>query len=356
MAHRLLIYGVTGYVGKLIARAAYERGFVPVLAGRDGGGTLKVAADLGFDAQSLELDDVGSLTRALDGMDAVLLTAGPFSETSAPMVDACLRTGTHYLDITGEIGVFEACAKLDQKARQAGIMVLPGCGFDVVASDCLAAYVAQKLPNAERLTLGIRGFGRTSRGTRKMLLDALEDGTPVRRDGRIVALSRPASRKLDFGNGPEAAVGFGWGDVSTAFHSTGVPNIEVYVSASRPVQRMAARHKRYGWLLRRDFMRDRLRRKAAKGRAGPTPKQREKGRLTLWAKAETAQGRSVEALLETPDAYSLTVDTSLEIARRVLNGKFSPGYQTPSQVYGADLIMDFQGVTRKDVADDGFGT
>ncbi len=350
MAHQLLIYGVTGYVGKMVAKAAYERGFVPILAGRDGGAVLKVASELGFNARSLHLDDVAGLTEALSGIDAVLLTAGPFAETSAPMVEACIRSGTHYLDITGEIDVFEACARLDQRAKQAGIMVLPGCGFDVVASDCLAAHVAGQLPNASRLTIGIKGYKRTSRGTRKMLVDTIGRGVPVRHNGEIVSLSRPKHTKLDFGNGPEKAVGFGWGDVSTAFHSTGVPNIEVYFSASKQMQGLASRHSRFGWLLRRDFMHNYLMRRAGKGAVGPTQRQRDRNRLSLWAKAESAQGRRAEAVLETPDANTLTVDTSLEVARRVLNGDFKPGYQTPSTAYGADFVMDFQGVARKDIA------
>ncbi len=350
MTHRLLIYGVTGYVGKMVAKAAHERGFVPVLAGRNGGAVLEVAAELGFDARSLQLDDIESLTDALKDMDAVLLTAGPFAETSPQMVEACLRSRTHYLDITGEIDVFEDCAKLDPDAKQAGIMLLPGCGFDVVASDCLAAHVAQQMPNASKLTVGIKGFNRPSRGTRKMLIDTAWEGMAVRQDGDIVSLRRPKRTKLDFGDGPEPAVGLGWGDVSTAFHSTGVPNIEVYFSGSRPVQRMAARRRRYGWLLRRDFMHNYLLKRADRGPEGPTERQREKARLSLWAKAETPQGRSAEAVLETPDAYTLTVDTSLEITRRVLNGEVKPGFQTPSKLFGADFITEFQGVARKDIA------
>ena len=350
MAHRLLIYGVTGYVGGMVARAAYDQGFVPVLAGRDGGATLKVAAEFGFDALSLQLEDTENLTSVLSDMDAVLLTAGPFADTSAPMVEACLRSGTHYVDINAEIDVFEACAALDERAKKAGIMLLSGGGFDVVASDCLAAHVAGQMPNATQLTLGIRGYNRTSRGTRKMMVDAIGDGVAIRQDGRIVNLQRPKHTKLDFGNGPEKAVTFGWGDVATAYHSTGVPNVEVYFSASKHMQGMARRYSRYGWLLRRDFMKDRQMRRAARGRAGPTERQRSKSRMSLWAKAESGQGRVAEAILETPDAYSFTVASSLEIVRRVLNGDVTPGYQTPSTAYGADFIMGFDGVTRKDIA------
>lgn len=352
MAHRLLIYGVTGYAGQLIVKAAHELGFAPVLAGRDGAGVLKVAAELGFDARSLRLDNIDLLTDALSDIDVVLLTAGPFGETSAPMVEACLRSGTHYLDISGEIGIFEACAEKDERARKAGVMLLPGCGFDVVPSDCLAAHVAERLANPSKLTIGIRGFGRLSRGMRKAMVTTMGDGTSVRRDGRIVTLGHSNSTKLDFGSGPESAVGLGWADVSAAFHSTGIPNIDVYFSSSKPLEKMASRHRRMGWLYKTEFMQRRLMRRAARGSAGPSKRQRQKERVTIWAKAESNQGRTAAAILETPDAYSVTVETSLEIARRVLNGDFKPGFQTPAKLYGADFVMGFQGVSRKDLVDD----
>jgi saccharopine dehydrogenase (NAD+, L-lysine-forming) len=134
-----LIYGANGYTGRLIARHAVECGQRPILAGRNAPAVEKIAGALGLDARAFDLGDPAAVDRGLAGLRAVLHCAGPFAHTSRPMVDGCLRNGVTYLDITGEVTVFEACAARDAEARLAGIMLMPGVGFDVVPSDCLAA-------------------------------------------------------------------------------------------------------------------------------------------------------------------------------------------------------------------------
>jgi short subunit dehydrogenase-like uncharacterized protein len=167
MPDRFMIYGATGYTGKLVAAAAKTLGMAPLLAGRDAARLQVVAAQYGFDHRRVALDDAAGLRAALAGIPLVLHIAGPFAQTSRPMLDACLAAGTHYLDITGEIDVFEACAARDAEARAAGIMVMPGVGFDVVPSDCLAAHVKRRMPDAVELTLAISGLTKASRGTLK---------------------------------------------------------------------------------------------------------------------------------------------------------------------------------------------
>src|SRR5690606_37223372 len=151
----------------------------------------------------------------LSQVDVVLHIAGPFSQTSQPMVDACLRTGTHYLDITGEIDVFEACAARDEAAQKAGVMIMPGVGFDVVPSDCLAAHMKARLPDATELTLAISGLGHMSHGTAKTGVESIGKGTRIRRGGRIVTSRKPLHREIDFGQGAKSCIAIGWGDVST---------------------------------------------------------------------------------------------------------------------------------------------
>src|ERR1700730_6262083 len=155
--NRFFIYGATGYTGKLTARTAKEKGLKPILAGRNEAKLKAIAEPLGFQSRAFDLSERTKLDAALAEVDAVLHIAGLFSSTSKPMADACLRTGTHYLDITGEIDVFEALAARDAEARQAGIMLLPGVGFDVVPSDCLAVHLKEKLPDADDLKIYIAG-------------------------------------------------------------------------------------------------------------------------------------------------------------------------------------------------------
>src|SRR6056297_377347 len=227
----LLIYGAYGYTGRLIAREAVAQGGSPVVAGRDGRAVARQADALGVEGRviDLESDDPAS---HLERFDAVVNCAGPFVDTAEPLVTACLETGTDYLDITGEFPVFESLRQRDDAARETGVTLLPGVGFDVVPSDCLAAFLADQLPDGDMLRLGIKSDGGLSRGTARTLVEHLGSGGVVRRNGRLIQV--PAAfrtRAIDFGDGPEHAVTIPWGDVVTAAHSTGIESVEVYAAA-----------------------------------------------------------------------------------------------------------------------------
>ena len=164
----LLIYGANGYTGELVAEEAVRRGLRPLLAGRNAEEIEALAARLELDSRIFGLDDPAALARGLEGVAAVLHCAGPFIWTSKPMIAACLAAQAHYLDITGEIGVFESVQRRADQARDAGVALIPGVGFDVVPTDCLAARLAAALPNATHLTLAFTSEGgSTSPGTMK---------------------------------------------------------------------------------------------------------------------------------------------------------------------------------------------
>ena len=234
--NRFLIYGATGYTGKLTARTAKEKGLEPILAGRNEVKLKALGEPLGFQFRAFHLSDKAKLDTALGEVDAVLHIAGPFSATSKPMADACLCTGTHYLDITGEIDVFEALAARDAEATKAGIMLLPGVGFDVVPSDCLALHLKQRMPDAIDLKISIGGLNALSHGTAKSMVEGVALGLRVRRDGRIITPPRPKETLYDFGEGPRPTIVIPWGDVSTAYYSTGIPNIEIRMAATPPMR------------------------------------------------------------------------------------------------------------------------
>ena len=349
MAGTFMIYGATGYTGKLVARQAAKNGLRPVLAGRNGDKLRAVAEPLGLDWAAVSLDRPHELDRALGAVAAVLHIAGPFSATSRPMVEACLRTRTHYLDITGEIEVFEALAARDGEAKAAGIMVLPGVGFDVVPSDCLAAHLKRRLPEAQSLVLGISGLSSISHGTAKTMVESIPAGTRVRRDGKIVALASPPRRTIDFGAGARPAVAVGWGDVATAYHSTGIPDITVYFEANAQMQRMAALGAAARWLMGRAPVQGVLKRLIERLPEGPSDEARASARAVLIGEAADARGTVVRSRLETPEGYTLTAQTGLDIARRAASGDIKPGFQTPSRAYGADYILGFDGVLRSDL-------
>ncbi|MCB9732798.1 MAG: saccharopine dehydrogenase NADP-binding domain-containing protein [Deltaproteobacteria bacterium] len=348
---RLLIYGANGYTGALVARYAAERGLDPILAGRSAAAVDAVARKHGFDVRIFGLDVPSTLDANLDGVGCVLHCAGPFSRTSKPMVDACLRSRVHYLDVTGELEVFEATARRHSEAEAAGVMLMPGCGFDVVPSDCLALHVASLVPGAKRLELAFRGVGGgMSHGTATTMVESLPKGSWVRRGGKLEKV-RPGSltRKVDFGRGPTLAMAIPWGDLGTAWRSTGIPDITVYTAADRAVVTGAWV---MGWVPRvvgskpvQAFMKRRV-----DGRpAGPTDEQLESGVSLLWARAENDQGLAAESRLTGPQGYKLTALASLNIAEKVLRGELVTGYQTPATAYGADLVLEIEGVTRDDV-------
>lgn len=347
-----LIYGANGYTGELTARIAVEQGLRPILAGRSEAQVAAIAARFGLPYRIATLDDAASLDAMLQDVVVVLHCAGPFVHTAAPMVDACLRSGVHYLDITGEIAVFEALAARYDEAKRAGVMLLPGAGFDVAPSDCLAAHLNRRLPSATRLLLGIRALGQVSRGTAMTALEGIArgEGGLVRKHGRLTPTPIAwKTRKIDFGKGPRLAVTVPWGDVSTAYHSTGIPDIEVYMSFP-PATVRAMKVSRYvGGLLRLPGVVELLRRRIRSAAPGPTDAERALGIGLLWGRAEDDAGNAVEARLCTPEGYTLTALTSLLIMRKVLTGEIRPGFQTPSSAYGPDLILEIEGVERIDL-------
>jgi short subunit dehydrogenase-like uncharacterized protein len=291
----LLVYGATGYTGRLVAAEAVARGLRPVLAGRSPGALRALAEPLGLAWRAAALDDPAALDRALDGAAAVLHCAGPFVHTWRPVADACLRAAragrpVHYLDITGEIAVFEALARRGAEADAAGVMLLPGVGFDVVPSDCLAAHLARRVPGAGRLALAFHALGGLSRGTRATMAENLGAPGAVRRGGRIVAVP-PAwrTRRVDFGDGrPRDATTIPWGDVSTAWHSTGIPDVEVYM-AMPPALRRAARASRWlAPLLASGPVRRLAAARVRAGPAGPSDAARAAGSSLLWGEAVAA--------------------------------------------------------------------
>ncbi|HEU5100113.1 MAG TPA: saccharopine dehydrogenase NADP-binding domain-containing protein [Roseiflexaceae bacterium] len=344
----LLLYGANGYTGALIARLAVERGLRPILAGRSREAVAAVAGPLGLEYRVFALEDAAAVDAALAEARAVLLCAGPFAHTSRRVADACLRSRTHYLDITGEIAVFEALAARDAEARAAGIMLLPGVGFDVVPSDCLAAHLKRQLPSATQLALAFQALGRMSRGTANTAIENLARGGMVRRGGKLVAV--PAdykTRTVDFGRGPVTVSAIPWGDVSTAYYSTGIPNIEVYTALSATTRRLLAITSYLRPLLS-SYAAQRLLKWLVRSQpAGPSDAERARGASLLWGEVSDSQGQRRLAWLRTPEAYTLTALTALAIAEKLLAGQATAGFQTPSRAYGADLILQIPGVTRE---------
>ncbi|NUM44934.1 MAG: saccharopine dehydrogenase NADP-binding domain-containing protein [Anaerolineales bacterium] len=346
-----LLYGSYGYTGTLIAKLAVQHGLRPTLAGRDAEKLRIQALALGLDHRPFTLDNPDQVADIVRDYPVVLHCAGPFSQTAQPMAQACLRTGAHYLDITGEITVFETLAGLDTLAQQTGVMLMPGVGFDVVPTDCLALHLKNRLPTATHLALGLLTVGGAiSRGTALTGLERLNGWGAVRHQGKITPV--PLGHKIrpfDFGRGPRPASAIPWGDVSTAWYSTGIPNIGVYNANFGRMGYLFRLAWIVGPLLQTKLVSGALKNYVRTNIKGPTQEQNEKGIVLVSGEVKDAQGNLARARLQTPEAYQTTALTALATVEKVLAGGAKPGFQTPAKAFGADFILEIEGVKREDL-------
>ncbi len=347
--NNFLLYGANGYTGQLIAKMAADYGLTPILAGRNEASLQTLAAALQLPYKVFDLADSKSLQSALAEVSVVLHAAGPFQFTSKMMIEACLATNTHYLDITGEIGVFENAKRYSYQAKEAGIMIMPGVGFDVVPTDCTALYLKNALPDVTHLKLAFAMVGgKLSHGTAATMAEGLGEGGAVRENGKIA--KKPLGHKgfwVDFGIKKLFVICIPWGDISTAFTTTGIPNIETYTGTSPKTFSMLKWQGLFNWILRTSFVRNYTKKKIKQKPAGPSDEMRSKAMSLVWGEAQNEAGQKASIRLQCPEGYTLTAQSSLLIIQKVLQGNFKTGYQTPAGAYGADLVMELPGVTRE---------
>jgi len=351
MKTSIIIYGSYGYTGQLVAQECKARNLNVILGGRNREALQKQHDQTGFPFEVVDVHNTTALKSLLQKGIVVIHCGGPFRYTAEAMANACLQTKTHYTDITGEYQVFEMLAGYDEKAKQAGIMIMPGTGFDVVPSDCLALHLKNRLPSATHLQLAFTmSKGGLSRGTAKSMTEGLGYGSLIRKDGILtpVALGEK-TMEIDFGAFKTKTLNIPWGDISTGWRSTGIPNIEVYTGATDKMIGNARRSKYINWLLRQRWVKDFMLKQIDKRPAGPSKEKRETGRSYLWGKVRDNTGTVYSSLLETMSGYTLTAKTAVLITEKILTGNFKVGYQTPAMVYGEDLIMEIPTTKRTDL-------
>ncbi len=342
-----MIYGANGYTGHLLAAEAQRQGLTPILAGRTPASVHALGSVLGLECRIFDLQQREAALEALADVAVVAHCAGPFSATSAPMLEACLASATHYLDISGEIDVFEAAHGYQHKARELGLVVCPGAGFDVIPSDCLAACLHQALPDATDLVLGFDSAGGLSPGTAKTLIEGLKQGGRVRQRGMLDPVPLGYKRqRIDFGRGEKPAMCIPWGDVATAYFSTGIGNIEVYVPAPAALAIGLRLLDPLRPLLGLTVVQRWLKRLVDKRVQGPDQVTRERQRTWLWGEARNAAGSRKTARLETANGYEVTVHGMLLAVRHLLDYAGPGGYFTPSTLLGERCVEQLPGSGR----------
>lgn len=339
---RIVIYGSYGFTGNLISEIASTSEREVVISGRDSTQLRQQAERLSLDYIPASLDSIEGLDTLLKGAGVVIHCAGPFIDTWQPMAEACIRNGCHYLDITGEIGVFEAMKRMSDEFRLRGLMAMPGVGFDVVPTDCMAAHLKKVLPDATHLELAFWGLGGgVSRGTAKTMIRNLGKGGRVRED--CVLKKVPTAhkvRRIHFVEKGSEAVSIPWGDLSTGYTSTAIPNIIVYMAAPTKLIRIMKLSNYFGPLLRSEFVKKRFVKSVEKWAPGPDRGAMENGASLIWGEVRNASGELKTAVFKTAEGYRLTAELAWMIACKVQSGFLKEGYQTPSAVFGESLIFE----------------
>ena len=329
----ILIYGATGYSGSRIVEQTVKNGLRPVIAGRNHESINSMAHRMGLKSEVFDLKDSKAVGELVSQYSLVLNCAGPFLSTFEPLVEACLQGETHYLDITGEVTVYETLAAANDKAVDAGVMLMPGVGFDMVPGDCLALMLKNRLPDASELEISYSFGGTLTRGSIRSALASFSPDSQVRRDGKLVHIHEPKIKRVDFegenGVGEVDCLATTFGDISIAWKTTKIPNITSYLHYTKSFLELAS--------ITSPEMIDNL-------PEGPTAEELENDRALIMGEVKNSRGDYHKALLITPQVYAATFPIAADIVRKVSEGCWKPGFQTPALVFGADYILDFPNV------------
>ncbi|MEQ9300526.1 MAG: saccharopine dehydrogenase NADP-binding domain-containing protein [Cyclobacteriaceae bacterium] len=346
---KYLIYGAYGFTGKLITKRAVKKGHDIIIAGRNAEETEALANEHKLPFLAYSLDETKLLDDSLREVDAVLHCAGPYSKTALPMMDACIRCGVHYLDITGELEIFELAASKSEEAKKAGIVIMPGVGFDVVPTDCLASYLKSRMPDATHLEMGFKGVSKLSRGTALTMAENMHKGGMIREGGELKSV--PAAyktRQVAINGKPQTFVSIPWGDVSTSYHSTAIPNIVLYTGVHpKQVGTMRTLYKLRG-LFKLGFIQRLIQNKIRKSVKGPNEQLLNEGRSYIWGEVSNESGEKLFVRLETMEGYRLTSITAVLAMEKLLTGNVYAGFKTPSLAFGPDFVLEAGDTIRTD--------
>lgn len=358
MKTRLLLYGVDEFTGALISRRAAATGLAHIGAGRDIARVATHANGLAktcpgsVEPRTFGLGSATRIAAALDDVAVLVNAATPFGETAPALVEACLATGTHYLDLSSERGDIAALMARDEAAANAGIVVSPGACFDLALADAMAARLALLLPGARALTIAVKRGPLTRNEARALIAASRVPGETVK-NGQMAA-AMPASRALDvdFGAGAEQTLLAPWrGDGVAARRRGPYSTIESYEVLPPSLMRIVRGASLSRYMFRRGWRLKALERRLARRREGPTDAELARTHSIVWAEARTPDGKTKRARLETPAAPLYTAEAALLLARVLLGGKAAPGFRLPSELAGGGLVEQIAGVAWREIAD-----
>ncbi|MEW5843644.1 MAG: saccharopine dehydrogenase NADP-binding domain-containing protein [Bacteroidota bacterium] len=340
---KLMIYGATGYSAQLILEELISRKVKPILAGRNESGTKKIADKFDCEYRVFDLTDDTRIDKALNDIHTLLNCAGPFRMTAKELIEACLRTKTNYLDITGEIPVMHLAFSMSKRAKKNRIVIMPSVGFDIIPTDCLAKRLSEKMPDAANLKLGlINKRGKISRGTWLTTLEFLKGMGRIRRDGKLI--ESPIGEyaiNVKLKNFSFSGLSIPWGDVYSSFRSTGIPNGEVYIAMPERVVKFRKLLTLFLKIFRIKFVKNFTASYIQKNLTGPSKKERDSAKTYVWGRVENAKGEMIEEVYQVMEGYNLTAVGAAECTIRILNNSVGPGFYTPSLAFGSAFMDQF---------------
>ncbi len=352
---RWVLYGAYGFTGRMILDHALALGLRPVIAGRSHEKIAALAQRHGLQQCEASVDDAGALERMLYGMRLVLNAAGPFGQTAIPIMRACIKTRTRYVDIGGDVSVLRQQFQLSEAFAREGVGAVLAVGFDVVPTDFAAKWAARDQGNAvagaDELRLGLSLPVSMSRGSTKAVIDELHHGTLVLRDG-VLQRVRPRDHRslFDYGQGPSESIANTWGDLLTAPRTTGIRNVTVYFEATPAVRRAALYSQLLSRPARLQAVRSFLKVIARLLPEGPAEPLRTSRQATVVAHL-LRKGRVIRKVrIRTGDAYEFTAASAAKAVLRVLDMEHLSGIETPARALGDDFLEKLPGVSVEDLS------
>ena len=335
-----MIYGAIGYSARLIVDELILRNIKPVLSGRNEAILRQLAHKFNCEYTAFDIIDENKVDESLKDIHTLLNCAGPFKNTAKELMEACLRTTTNYLDITGEMPVMHLAFSMDKLAKEKGIVILPSVGFDIIPTDCLAKRLSEQMPDATHLKLGlINKRGKISRGTWLTTLEFLGGTGKIRRHGKIID-SKIGEFKIYVNekNFSFRGISIPWGDVYSSYHSTGIENVEVYLAMPNIVVMLKHLLIFFLKILKVKFFKNIAANYIKKNLTGPTKEERDSTESYVWGRVEYAEAEKIEEVYQVMEGYNLTAKGAAECAQRVLSDLVGPGTYTPSLAFGSDFL------------------
>ena len=339
-----MIYGANGYTGRLVVDEAIKRNLSPILAGRSKS-IQALAVEKGLEYEIFDLSSIDDIALKLLNVSVLANCAGPFSATAKYMIPACIKSKTHYIDITGEISVYDYAHSKHKEAISSKVVLCPGVGSDVIPTDCLAVYLKDKCPDATHLSMAWATKGsKPSKGTAKTAVEGLVHGGKVRQNGKIIEVPIAyKERIIDFGFGELNTMTIPWGDIFTAYHSTNIPNIEFYFSRSHKKVESLRRQLKYFRFLKIRWIMNFIKKRIDKVWKPNTAEERADSKSYFWGEVINPNGEKVIGRFSTSDGYDLTASGTVEVAQYLLDDIDQAGYFTPTSLIGKELIEKMPG-------------